>query len=60
MVRKVVVLPAPLAPIRVTISPGSTREGDALQRLDVAIVGVDVVDLQPRSRHRSPPRLAPR
>ena len=47
--RSVVDLPAPLEPISVTISPSSTVERDALQRLDVAVEGVD----------RRRPRAAP-
>ena len=36
-----VVLPAPLAPISVTISPGATCKLDAFERLDPPVVGVD-------------------
>ena len=56
--RSVVDLPAPLEPISVTISPSSTVERDALERLDVAVVGVDVVDLE--QRHRLTPACFPR
>ena len=54
--RSVVDLPAPLEPISVTLSPSSTVERDALERLDVAVVGVDVLDLE--ERHRRSARLA--
>ena len=54
--RSVVDLPAPFEPISVTISPSSTVERDALERLDVAVVGVDVVELE--QRHRQPPCFA--
>jgi hypothetical protein len=37
---KVVVLPAPLAPIRVIISPSFDLQADAFQRLDIAVKGV--------------------
>ena len=50
IVRSVVVLPAPLAPISATISPGVDRERDALQRMHVPVVGVDVADLQDRAQ----------
>ena len=39
-------LPAPLAPIRVTISPVLDLDVDAVQRLDVAVEGVDARDCQ--------------
>ena len=40
--RRVVVLPAPLAPMSVTISPRLDGERHAAERADVAVVGVDV------------------
>jgi hypothetical protein len=43
--RNVVVLPAPLAPSRVTISPSFLHlEGDVVQNLNGAVGGVDVID----------------
>ena len=48
--RSVVDLPAPLAPSSVTISPSRTCQRDALERVDRAVVGVDVVDLEDRGR----------
>ena len=42
MVRRVVDLPAPFEPMRVTISPSSIVR-DAAQRVDRSVVGVDVV-----------------
>ena len=42
MVLRVVVLPAPLEPMSVTISPLRDLEVDALERVDLAVVGVDV------------------
>ena len=48
--RSVVDLPAPFAPIRVTISPSFTVERDALERLDRAVERVDVVELEQRRR----------
>ena len=54
--RSVVDLPAPLEPISVTISPCVDLERDALERLDRAVEGVDVLDAQdgssPSSRGR--------
>ena len=44
--RSVVDLPAPLEPIRVTTSPSLDVERDPLQRLDRAVMGVDLLDLQ--------------
>ena len=49
MVFRVVDLPAPLAPIRVTISPFLHLEGDALDGVDAAVIDVDVVNLQNRA-----------
>ena len=46
--RSVVVLPAPLAPISVTISPSRQRERDALDRLDGAVGDRQVPDLEDR------------
>ena len=43
IVRRVVDLPAPFEPIRVTISPGADRQGEALHRGDVAVVDVQVL-----------------
>ena len=66
IVRSSVVLPAPLAPISVTISPASARSDDALQRVDRAVVDVEVLDLEqhvtrpPRGRRRPPRRGRPR
>ena len=45
IVRRVVDLPAPFEPMRVTISP-LPSQCHALQRVDVAVVGVDVVELE--------------
>ena len=44
--RKVVVLPAPLAPISVTICFRLDLERDAFQRLDVVVGHPQVVDLE--------------
>ena len=44
IVLRVVVLPAPLAPMSVTISPSADGQRDALEGVDVAVVGVDVVE----------------
>ena len=41
MARRVVVLPAPLPPIKVTTSPGAHVEGDALEHRQTAIPGLD-------------------
>ena len=49
--RRVVVLPAPLEPISVTTSPSSTVSETPFQRLDRAVVGVEVGDLE--QRHQS-------
>ena len=48
--RSVVDLPAPLPPTSVTICRSSHRERDALQRLDLVVEHMDVVDLQQRHR----------
>ena len=58
MVFRVVDLPAPLAPIRVTISPSFTSKGDALDGVDAAVVDVDVVDFQHGSM-LTPPSVCP-
>ena len=50
MVFRVVVLPAPLAPMRVTISPSSTVRLTPRSACDLAVVDVDVVELK---KHRS-------
>ena len=47
----VVVLPAPLAPIRHTSSPSPTIEVDALDRLDAAVGDLEPLELEQR---RSP------
>ena len=52
--RSVVDLPAPLEPISVTTSPSSTVQRDSLQRLDRAVVGVDVRDLEQRHHFGAP------
>ncbi len=44
--RRVVVLPAPLEPISVTTCARVDRQRDAFQRLDRAVVGVEVGDLE--------------
>ncbi len=51
IVRSVVDLPAPLDPMRVTISPSSTVEADPAQGMDRPVVGVDVLELE--ECHRS-------
>ena len=53
MARSVVDLPAPFAPMSVTISPWPERQRDALQRLDRAVGDAQVADLEHRlERHR--------
>ena len=49
IVLRVVVLPAPFAPMRVTISPSSTCERHAPEGLDLAVVDVDVARAQAAS-----------
>ena len=49
-VLSVVVLPAPFAPMSVTISPSRDLEADALDRLDAAVVDVQITYLK---QHRS-------
>ena len=49
IVFSVVVLPAPLAPMSVTISPSLDGERDALERLDRAVVDVQVLELKQAS-----------
>ena len=48
--RSVVDLPAPFAPISVTISPARTSSEIALERLDRPVVGVDALELEDRRR----------
>jgi len=48
MLRRVVLFPAPLAPIRVDDLPGLHGQADPLQRVDGAVVDVKVSDLQQR------------
>ena len=47
-----VVLPAPLVPMRVTTSPALDAEGDALDGLDLAVGDPEVLDLE-QCGHRS-------
>ena len=56
--RSVVDLPAPFEPMSVTISPSSTVQADAAQRVDGAVVGVDVLELE--QRHGQASSAAPR
>ena len=56
IVRSVVVLPAPFEPISATSSPSPTLQRHALQRADVAVLDVDVVEL----KHGGPCRGRPR
>ena len=42
MARSVVDLPAPLAPMRVTISPSLHGEGDALEGFDAAVADFQI------------------
>ena len=51
--RSVVDLPAPFAPSSVTTSPFVDREGNAAQRLDLAIAHVETVDFEQRHRGAS-------
>ncbi len=60
MVLRVVVLPAPLLPRRATISPRSTREGHALEGVDLAVVDVQRVNAQQRRLSPARPALAAR
>ena len=50
MVRSVVDLPAPLAPISVTISPAPSVSETPLQGLDRAVGDAQVPDLEDRGR----------
>ena len=52
-------LPAPLAPISVTISPWWTVDVDAPQRPDVAVIGLDASYVEHRlsDHYFSPPRV---
>ena len=54
--RSVVVLPAPFAPSSATTSPSSTRERDAVQRLDRPVARLDVAQLKQRRNRRLPDR----
>ena len=46
MVLQAVERPTPLRPSRLTISPWSTREIDALQDVALAVEGVEIADLE--------------
>ena len=46
IVLQVVERPTPLRPSRLTISPSPTAEVDALQDVALAVVGVEVADLE--------------
>ena len=50
---RVELFPAPLAPIRVTISPSGTSIVDSLHRMDLAVVEVDVSEPE----HVCPPKI---
>ena len=52
----VVVLPAPLAPMRVTISPSSTVKRDVADGLDAPVVDAQAVDLKKHLLHQLPGR----
>ena len=56
MVGRVVDLPAPLAPIRVTISPSFDGEGDALEGVDGAVIDVEILDFKQHWRLPCPDR----
>ena len=60
MVFSVVDLPAPLAPIRVTISPFVHLEGDALDGVDAAVINVEIIYLQQSVAHTPPSFFLPR
>ena len=49
---RVVLLPAPLPPMRATISPCADLEADPAQGVDAAVVRVDVLDREDRRRGR--------
>ena len=44
--RSVVVLPAPLAPSSVVRLPSLRRELEAVQRLDLAVIGAQILDVE--------------
>ena len=46
MARSVVVLPTPLRPSRVTVSPWLDVEVDAVQRMALAVPGMEVADCE--------------
>ena len=52
--RSSVDLPAPLAPMIATVSPGSSREVDAEQRLELAVDGGQAAGLQQRHQTSIP------
>ena len=56
MVFSSVVLPAPLAPISVTIWPCSIVERDVVQHLDLAVAGAQALDRQHAHSCTSSPR----
>ena len=50
MARSVVVLPAPLRPRSVTVSPSRTSSVDAVQHVALAVPGVEVADFESSGR----------
>ena len=52
IVLRVVVLPAPLAPMRATISPAVHGQCDVGERRDLAVVHLHAVEVK---KHREPP-----
>ena len=51
---QVVERPTPLRPSRLTISPSSTVEVDAVQDVALAVIGVQVVDLEHHAAASAP------
>ena len=49
MVRRVVVLPAPLAPMMVVSLPGADLERNAPEHLDLAVTGFKLLDFDRRA-----------
>ena len=54
--RSVVVLPAPLAPSSVVMLPSLSAKVEAVQRLDLAVIGAQILDVEHRGHWSLLPR----
>ena len=54
--RSVVVLPAPLAPSSVVSEPSLREKLEAVKRLDLAVIGAEILDVEHRGHWSLLPR----